>query len=203
MKGVFAIDSKFYRAVEKAVSLIGLNLLWLVFSLPVVTMGAASCALYDTAVKISDDKEGSIVHNFLAVFRRTWKQALKLWLVLLAAGAGLFLNLCFWRWQEGTVPEVMTGVVVMALVFWFFLTVYGIALAARTEAPVRATLKNAAFLALKYLPQSFYLLFMTALLLAAGWLWPLLMLAELFAGGAALAAVYGRVLERIFARELA
>lgn len=202
MKGAFSIDSKYYRVVEKAVSLIGLNLLWIIFSLPVVTIGAASCALYDTAVRIASDTEGGIAKNFLAVFCRKWTQALRLWLVLLGAGAGLLFNLSFWRGQEGVVPEVMTGAVVMLSVFWLFLTVYGIALAARTEASVKTTLKCAALLALKYLPQSCYLLFLAAVFLAAGWLWPLAALAELFAGAAALAALYGRVLEHIFEREL-
>lgn len=202
MKGAFAIDSKFYRVVEKAGSLIVLNLLWLVCSLPVVTLGAASCALYDTAVKISDDKEGHVAQNFLNVFRRKWKQASKLWLILLVVGIGLCFNLFFWRWQEGAVPEVMTGLVTVLLALWFLLAVYGLSLTARMETPVKVTLRNAALLTLKYLPQSFYMLLCTLVFFVAGWLWSLVTLAEVFAGMAVLAVVYGRVLERIFEREL-
>lgn len=43
MKGAFSIDSKLYKMVDKAVSMIKLNILFVVCSLPVITIGAAGC----------------------------------------------------------------------------------------------------------------------------------------------------------------
>ncbi len=201
MKGAFSMDSRLYKVVDKAVSMIKLNLLFAVFSLPVITIGAAGCALYDTAMKIAANEEGYILHNFLKVFRSKWRQSLKVWAFLLIAFAGLCANFLFWTNQQGTVPEMMLGAVLMLMVFWFFLTVYSFALMAGMETSAKTTLRNAAFLAVKHLPKSFYMLLWTLILAAAGWLWTPVMLAELLAGMAVSAVIHGRVLVKVLEEE--
>lgn len=201
MKGAFSIDSKLYKMVDKAVSMVKLNILFVVCSLPVITIGAAGCALYDTAMKIAADEEGYILHNFLKVFRNKWRQTLKVWSLLLIAFAGLCMNLLFWTHQQGTIPEVMTGAVLMLTMLWFFLTVYSLALMTRAETSARMTLRNAAFLSIKHLPKSFYMLLWTLILAAAGWLWTPVMLAELLAGAAVSAVIHGKVLVKVFEEE--
>lgn len=201
MKGAFSIDSKLYRIVDKAVSLIKLNMLWILFSLPVITIGAASCALYDTAVKIAQNEEGYIFQNFLRVFQRKWKQSLRLWIPLLTAGAGLCLNLFFWIRQEGFIPEMMIGAVLMLIIFWFFLAVYAFALMTRMDTSTRVTLRNAAFLAVRHLPKSLYMLLWTGIFLIAGWLWTPVMFMEFLAGSAVLAVIQGKVLAKVFEAE--
>lgn len=201
MKGAFSIDSRLYKVVDKAVSMIKLNILFVVCSLPVITIGAAGCALYDTAMKIAADEEGYILHNFLKVFRSKWRQTLKVWSLLLIAFAGLCMNLLFWTHQQGIIPEVMTGAVLMLTMLWFFLTVYSLALMTRAETGARMTLRNAAFLAIKHLPKSFYMLLWILILVVAGWLWTPVMLAELLVGAAVLAVIHGKVLVKVFEEE--
>lgn len=201
MKGAFCLDSKLYRAVDKAVGMVKLNLLFVLFSLPVITIGASCCALHDTAMKIAENEEGYIFRNFVKVFRNKWRQSLKIWSVLLIVFAGLCMNFLFWTRQQGIIPEIMIGVVLMMLALWFFLTVYASALMTRTEAAVGITLKTAAFLAIKYLPKSCYMLLWTVLFLAAGWLWTPVMLAELLSGAALLAVIHGKVLVSVFEAE--
>ncbi len=54
MAGGFYFENRLFRIAEKAVNLIKLNILWILFSLPLVTGGAALCALHVTA----EDHEG-------------------------------------------------------------------------------------------------------------------------------------------------
>ena len=60
MTGAFRMESRLFRIVEKTVNLIKLNIIWVLCSLPIVTGGAALCALHVTAVKILKDEEGYV-----------------------------------------------------------------------------------------------------------------------------------------------
>lgn len=57
MENVSYFENKLFRIVEKVVNLIKLNFIWLLFSIPVVTIGAANCALYEISVKIAKMKK--------------------------------------------------------------------------------------------------------------------------------------------------
>ena len=58
MTGAFRIESRLFRIVDKAVSLIKLNILWILFSIPLFTGGAALCALHVPAVSFMKNEEG-------------------------------------------------------------------------------------------------------------------------------------------------
>ena len=51
MRGIFSIDSPLMSFLVKVFDCIGASILWLLFSLPIVTMGAAGAALYTTVYK--------------------------------------------------------------------------------------------------------------------------------------------------------
>lgn len=61
-----------------------LNLLWLVCSLPIITVGASTTALYAVTLKIARNEEGNITTQFFRAFVRDFRQATTLWLVVLA-----------------------------------------------------------------------------------------------------------------------
>ena len=46
MKKIFDYESKFMERVSQIGELVWLSLLWLLFSLPVITIGASTCAMY-------------------------------------------------------------------------------------------------------------------------------------------------------------
>ena len=56
----FHFDNRIVRVLGQAAAHVKLNILWIVFSLPLVTGGAALCALHITAVKILKNEEGYV-----------------------------------------------------------------------------------------------------------------------------------------------
>lgn len=88
---IFSPDNWFFRSTGKLVDIVLLSLLWLVMSLPLVTVGPASAALYDTVVKtLRNQEENTPYKRFFRVFRREFKVGAITSLVLLAAGFGLY-----------------------------------------------------------------------------------------------------------------
>ena len=74
----------FYKATECML----LSILWVVTSLPVITIGASTTALYYAVVKVIRNNEGYVWGEFWNGFRTNFKQATIIWLVAL-----LFLEL--------------------------------------------------------------------------------------------------------------
>lgn len=86
MKSIFSPDNKFGRWITKIGYLIILSWVWLLFSLPVVTIGASSTALYDVMRRLLKDEEGMILQDYWRSFRSNFKQCTLIWLAV-----GLFL----------------------------------------------------------------------------------------------------------------
>ena len=83
----FDLDNVVWRTIDKIGKIFLLNLLWLICSLPVFTIGASTTALIYTSMKLSDN-EGYWHQNFFSSFKENFKQATALFFIYLAAGAG-------------------------------------------------------------------------------------------------------------------
>ena len=135
-----------------------LNVLWLVCSLPIVTAGAATTALYYVTLKIAENEEGDITQQFFRAFRSNFKQATILWLILLALGVVLGTDIYVLRHlsasTSGVLAVVLTlalAVVIVACIAYAFVLSNVFALVARVENTNGAMLKNALLISVRYL----------------------------------------------------
>ena len=79
----FSYESKFSQLLLKLCNACMLNVLWFVCSLPIVTMGAATTALYYACLKIVRDEDSHVAAQFFRSFRQNFRQATQIWLILL------------------------------------------------------------------------------------------------------------------------
>ena len=86
---MFNQDSTFMTILNKAADMVILSVLWCVCSLPLLTIGASSSALYHTAVKVIRQGRGYAFSAFLTSFRQNLKQTIPLTLLLAAFYAAL------------------------------------------------------------------------------------------------------------------
>ena len=75
-------ESRLQSVVSALIDMIWAGLLWLVCSLPVLTLGAATTALYYTVVKCVRHDRGRVSRCFFSAFRANFRQATLLWLLL-------------------------------------------------------------------------------------------------------------------------
>ena len=67
---IFNPENAFFRTADKLADLVMLSLMWALCSIPLVTLGPATAALYDAAVKILRRGEaGNIYQRFFHSFR--------------------------------------------------------------------------------------------------------------------------------------
>lgn len=108
--------------LELLTNTVFLNLLFLVCSLPVITMGASLTALYG-GLRASIKKE-PCYKAFFRTFRKSFVRSTLAWLILLPVNVWFIVNLIFniYYWQQGSLVSLFISAV-FALVFLGFSTV--------------------------------------------------------------------------------
>ncbi|WP_260980483.1 DUF624 domain-containing protein [Microbacterium paludicola] len=134
------------QGVTGFLGFVALNLLYLALCLPIVTIPAATAALYEVTIRYSDDESGRPLKDFLPAFGRNAKKASLLGLVLLPAVVVLAFSALFWSGSPTIIGGIAMVVSILAAVHVFAAFLYAMALTAVYDNPVRATLKNALLL---------------------------------------------------------
>lgn len=162
MSGLFNWNSPVIQFFNKIVDMIFLNILTLVFSIPIFTIGAAQAALYDVTGRMMRD-EGTVWACFWKAFRSNFRQATGIWLVLAAVGAVViytFLVLILAQEITGTLAVLC---VCIALLLWSATLVWSFPLQARFVNPVSATLRSALCCGLLHLPRTLVMVLANAI----------------------------------------
>ena len=74
MKQFFNVDNIIFRGISKWMDYIFVSFLWFVFSIPLITMGAATAALYHTSGQCLISDRGYIFRSFWGSFKNSFRQ---------------------------------------------------------------------------------------------------------------------------------
>lgn len=155
---IFSYDSKFSQILLKLSAACYLNILWMICSLPIVTAGAATTAMYDVTLRIARDEEPALTRQFFKAFRANFKQATTLWLILMAIGVLLggdgYILYHLYRSTNGTMSVIWTillAVIIAAAVVYTIVMIYVFPLVASVQNTNRNMLKNSFFIGIHYL----------------------------------------------------
>lgn len=160
-----------------------LNLLFLVCSVPIITIGASATACYAGVCRTLQKRETGLVYKaFFADFRAAFRQSTAAWLLELLVVAILAGDL--WFAIEYSEPDnkfflvfaILVGAGVLMASLWFY------PLVARFQNKLGAQIKNAFLLAFAQFPRTLLALIMWVVMLALplliypvylylGWLW--------------------------------
>lgn len=194
---LFSINSPLWNFANKILNFLWLSILWLVCSLPIITLGASTSALYSVTLKYVCNEEGYLTSSFFRAFRRNLKQGIIIWLILL--GIGLFLGMDFIVYYRS--EKIGTGhLLFMTLCFsltllYAFMHLYVYAVLAKFETTVFHILKNSCIMAACHWPSSLAMMTLSLLLTAVGFLiFPPL----LFIAPAGLCYMHSKFLFKIF-----
>ena len=82
MRSLFDADGFLMKVLSKIADTVWLNILFLICSIPIFTIGASTTALYYVTFKTIKDEEGYITKDFFRSFKSNFKQSTIVWLVL-------------------------------------------------------------------------------------------------------------------------
>ena len=107
LKGIFDIDNPVMRVILKLGNIWWLNILWLLTSLPLITIGASTTALIYSSMKLIKN-EGYITANFCRSFKENFRQSTVIWVIFFLAGFLLSVDLYYfgYRAEQGMGPAI-------------------------------------------------------------------------------------------------
>ena len=108
---LFNEDGIWGRTFNFLGQLIALNLLWMVCSIPVITVGTSTTALYYCVLKLKKDGDCSISKQYWKSFRQNFIQSTIIWIGILVSA------LCLWmEWRAASVASGGLGTIITYIV---------------------------------------------------------------------------------------
>lgn len=146
---LFSIDGPLYNFFSRLLDMIKLNILWFLFSLPVVTIGASTAAAFSITLRMVDEREGYIAKQFWTAFKANLKQGIPAGLLNLFFVYALYLDFQLFHAVEGNpIYFLILGIVGSVMCFGYF--IYAYALMARYDNTLLKTIKNSMDISVKY-----------------------------------------------------
>lgn len=173
LQGFFNYDNPVWRFIGKFGDLILLNILWIICSIPIFTIGASTTAVYYVTLKLVRDDDGYTIKSFFRSFKENFKQATIIWLILLATGLILIFDLRFFLMVmtgNSMFRTAFTAAIGALTIIWLFILTYAFPLQCRFYNPIKRTLFNAFFMSIRHFFHTLGMLVIDAALLAASYL---------------------------------
>lgn len=196
MSSLFTSDNPVFGALDQIVDLAWVSILWLVFSIPLVTMGASTTALYYTVTKVVRHHRGYIWREFWGSFKSNFKQSTLIWILYLLAMIIFYVDIKVMGAMGNTAASVLQYTFVVGMVMVTAVLFYALAYTARFDQDVKHILINSVLMSFRHLPKTLLLLLVAALAALSVYLMGLA-----FVLAPAIAAILdSMILESIFVR---
>lgn len=160
MNAIFNPENRFWMFMDKVMDAMIISILWLVCSLPIVTMGAATTAVFQFTLYQVRDEEGYVWKSFFKAFRQNFRQATILWLGGLAVGVFLLADvyLCMHLRIPGTLRmALLVGLGCIGLIYLLTM-LYVLPLMACFQVSVKTAVRDSFVMAVGNLPVSLLIL---------------------------------------------
>lgn len=149
---MFSMDGPLWRVLDFIADIMILHFLWLLFSLPLITIGPSTTALYYAMMKRIRTNEGHVGTNFRRSFKENFRQSTIYWLIIVVVSMVLWLDLNFCFTWGGTAGKVMlVGCSLLLIPCWMVL-LYIFPVQAKFTGTLYQNFKNALLLSVRHLP---------------------------------------------------
>jgi uncharacterized membrane protein YesL len=105
--GMFDQENPFWRFMAKFFNVAYAGFLWFATSIPLITMGASTVALYQYTLQLVRGEEGYVGKTFFAAFKKNFKKATILWICMVAISAFLLFDIWVTRRMGSSLGNVM------------------------------------------------------------------------------------------------
>lgn len=149
---MFNIDNPIFKILTKAFDIMLLNILWLICSLPIITLGASTTALYYSTMKIIRKEDYSITKMFFHSLVNNLKQGSILTVILGTVGVLLWYVMQKCGVFSGEASIAMMTLIIVLIIILEIIISYSFPLLAQFENTTKNTVINAFVIGVSNLP---------------------------------------------------
>ena len=155
-------DSRLGIIVGDLLSLMALNILWALCSIPIITVGAASTALH-SGIRCYVNREDGAAKMFLRSFKKNFSLSTLVWLPALGLLACLALCFRIVSFFSGTARLIGIGFFTIPALLLAMILCYAFPLIARYELRWKDVVLNSLMIAIAFFPRTILILALNAL----------------------------------------
>ena len=151
---IFNLDSPLMQFLGKVADLMIINILTMLCCLPIITVGPALTAAHYVCLKMVKDEECYIVRSYFKSFKENFKQGVLIWLIILAAILILAGDYYIITKSGLEFSKVLTTAIIVVAIVLLMVTIFVFPTLAKFDNTIKATFKNAFFMAILQLPKT-------------------------------------------------
>ena len=202
INSLFSPNNVFFRFMGRISDLMILNFLWIICSIPIITIGASTTALYDTTLKLIDETEGYLFKNFLKSYKQNFKKATIIWIGVLFIFFIIGVNLAFWIQFKSITGYITVSIMLFMLFLFLFTEIYLFPILSKFNKSIKDTVKYAFILSMKYLPYSLIIMVISSIFIVLTVIFPFTILFMIFVGVAFYAYISSYLFGIIFKKSM-
>ncbi|MCI9620400.1 MAG: YesL family protein [Dorea sp.] len=193
-RNVFGFGGSFVASCDKVFDIMALGFLWILGSLPIITIGVSSAALYHAMIKCIKHNDGYISKEYFRSFLMNLRQGVILWVLTVAATLAMHLNIgILMKETDGYVGLFFICVYALVSVYILAMACYMFPALSRYEMSCGWLVKISIYMVVRYIGTTLALLLVVVCM--GGIIWKFLM-AMFFVPGPA-AFIMSDFLERV------
>ena len=158
---IFGMDGKLYKFLDKFWHMVWIGVLWIVCSLPIITIGASSTAAYYAMVKSVRKSEDKPTKDFFKSFKLNFRQASIIWTIALLVIVLLVIDYRSLSLTEH--PTFLFAAITVAVIFMYCTLLYVFPVLSHFENTIKGTVKNSFFMSILALPKTVLMAILTAI----------------------------------------
>lgn len=163
-------NNAFFRMLEIVTAFFQLNILWLLFCLPVVTIFPATVAMYCVTRQWIIHKDYSVFRSFMKFFKENFKQSFVLGLIWLFMAGVLFLDFSLMN-SLGSLQPIFYSIFLLVAFILVLTTIYIFPMMSHYSMKTTDIVKNSFFFSLRFLPTTFLALLCLVATVAILYFW--------------------------------
>lgn len=155
---LFDLDSPIMQFLSRVYDLMYLNILFAICCIPFFTVGASLTAMYSVTLKMVKNEETYVGKEFFRAFRRNFKQATGIWLIVLAVALVLYGDYQIIAKLDIPGRSAIQLALMCITLICFSMFLYVFPILARFVNTVKGTIKNSLLMCIAHLPYTFLFL---------------------------------------------
>lgn len=154
MNKLFDNEGPLMSFLSKLADLVWLNILTIIFCIPIITAGASLAAMYTVTIKMVNKEEGYISKNFFQAFKKNFKQATVIWIGVMLASILFYGDYRIVTYSGIAFPKALPIALTAVLLLMYCTYLYVFPVLSRYDNTIKNTIKNSFLLSISNLPRT-------------------------------------------------
>ena len=164
MDNLFRYDSKFWGLLDKITDIVILNFLFIVSSVPIITIGASISATYSVSLKKIKNEDISVSKEFIKKFRAEFKVSTIVWILMIVVGGVLLLDFHISNLvSNGILSMILKFISTLVGVIYLFSLTYIFPIISKFDNTIKNTIINSILISIQSLPYTIIMFVMNIL----------------------------------------